>query len=129
MRMSPHPTGQPPVADRREPVIGYASLGTGQSGRGASSLLAVASLLFTGMTWLLILLLANGWLLYGQDQMRTRVLLAVPAAAVVAIILALPAQVMSQRKLGLSLLALVTASATGLLLVAIVLYAISHMPG
>ena len=107
----------------------YARPGVVQGDRTASTLVATTSLVFTGLAYLFVVILANEWLLYGQDSTRTLVGFGVPATILLAIVLGVISRLMKAPNRGLSYLALVASCGSLLLMVGWVVYAFFHMPG
>jgi len=112
-----------------KPVVPYARRRAVQRGRTASSVVATVSLVLTALAYFFVLLLANGWLFYGQEETRKLVALGVPGALVVGLVLGIFSCNLSEPNRGLSLLAILAAVGSLLLLVLVLLYGLFHLPG
>ena len=104
----------------------YASPGAVKRSQGASTVVAIVSLLFTALAYVFVLILANQWLLYGQDETKKLIALGIPAALVMALVLAIFSRILPQPNRGLSVLAILAAAGSLLLLVLVLVYALLH---
>lgn len=110
------------------PVIAYATPTSPRAVNPTSSCFAWAAMGLTALGYAAVLLLANGWLFYGQPGVDGFLIASVPILFFVSFFLALTARGMKRPDLARCTLALFASGGSLLLLGAFLVYGILHMP-